>query len=337
MKIKILLLILIVISFSCTEDDGTATTITCTDNTYYALRSSNMGNPNGVIDVIQNTTSNITTSSFTVNGGIGISNSLRNHPSAWDKINKRFVWFDQEEGVDGFVYDETSNTLNNFSLPATAQTNLGRFTAPVFFQGVLYVLDFDANPAAPRFDIHIMSPSNGSIGPSLGQVLFNPGTLVTDGSFTFATSTTNDVDTIYFRVGNDIIYFNPISGIITDYRSINGIGGFTTGLEYNADKDVFYAVTDNQGSIDLLEIKINGANNYSVTVLEDNLNINMDSVSIEWKDCGKRLHIVTNFPGSPSSGGQDISEIIEFNLDASPSFVTQSFNGFIFGFVHKQV
>lgn len=337
MKIKILLLILIIVSISCTEDDGTTTTITCTDNTYYALRANNMSNPGGSIDVIQNTTSNITTSSFAVNSSLSAGNTLRNHPSAWDKINKRFVWFDQEEGADGFVYDETSNTLNNFSLPATAHTNLGRFTAPVFFQGVLYVLDFDAFAPAARFDIHIMNPSNGSIGPSLGQVLFNPGTLVADGSYTFATSTTNDVDTIYFRVGNDIIYFNPISGIITDYRGINGIEGFTTGLEYNADKDVFYAVTDNQGSIDLLEIKINGANNYSVTVIEDNLNINMDSVSIEWKDCGKRLHILTNFPGSPSSGGQDLTQILEFNLDASTSVVTQSFNGFIFGFVHKQV
>jgi len=303
----------------------------------HALRSSNMGNPSGVIDVIQNTTSNITTSSFTVNGGINASNTVRNHPSAWDRMNKRFVWFDQEEGIDGFVYDETSNALNTFSLPATAQTNLGRFTAPVFFQGVLYVLDFDANPAAPQFDIHIMNPSNGSIGPSLGNVLFNPGTLVTDGSFTFATSTTNDIDTIYFRVGNDIIYFNPISGIITDYRGINGIGGFTTGLEYNADKDVFYVVTDNQGSIDLLEIKINGVNNYAVTTIDSSLNVNMDSVSIEWKDCGKRLHIVSNYPASQTSGGQDTTEIIEFNLDASPSFVTRSFNGFIYGFVHKKI
>lgn len=336
MKSKLVFLLLIAVSLSCTEDDGTTSTITCVDNTYYALSTSDMANSNSVIDVIENTTSNITTSSFNVNGGIGLSITPRNNPSAWDKVNRQFIWFDQEENTDAIVYDELLNVTSNISLPSSNLGFLGRITAPVFLNGILYVMDYNVNPASPSYNIHSMNPTTGVLGPILASGGFTPGTTVSDLSFTWASATSNGIDTLYFRVQDHIIFYDVNTTLQTMYNNLGIQGSYISGLEYNADENLFYVVNDNNGSVELTEIEINGLNSYTLNTLYTGLNVNIESVQLEWKDCGKRLHLITHFNfGNAATPAQ--TDIIEFNLDASPSFVTQSFNSFIFGFVHKEI
>ncbi|QJP34964.1 hypothetical protein F0365_11470 [Nonlabens sp. Ci31] len=337
MKSKLLYLLIIAILFSCTEDDGTATTITCADNTYFAWSTSDMANFNGIINVVQNTTSNIATSSFNLNSSISNSITARNNPSAWDKVNRQSIWFNQENQSDVLVYDESLNTITATPLPASTQGILGRITAPVFLNGTLYVMDMDINPAQPSYTIHTLNTSTGVLGPVLTTISLNPGTTSRDTSFTFATATSNGVDTLFFRIANNIHYYNVNTGIITTYNSLPITGDNYSGLEYHQDKDVFYVVSSINNNVDLVEIKINAANNYLITPLFTGLNVNENSMQLEWKDCGKRLHLISNYPASQNSGLQDRTEITEFNLDFSPTFVTQTFNSFIFGFVHKEI
>ncbi|MGJ8684874.1 MAG: hypothetical protein ACSHWW_09625 [Nonlabens sp.] len=336
MKTKFLLLLLIAISFSCTEDDGTASTITCIDNTYFALSTSDMQNTNNVIDVLQNTTANITTSSFTINGGIGTGITPLNHPSAWDKVNRQFIWFDQEEAADALVYDEATNFTTNLTLPNSSWGFLGRISAPVYLNGTLYVLDQDVNPASPRFNIHTMNPSTGTLGPILATGGLIPGTAPFDLTNTYATATSNNVDKLYFRVGTEMFSYDVNTAVLNIFNSLPLNGTYHSGLEYNQTKDVFYVLTGDNLNVDLVELEFTLPNNFTATTLYSGVNVNVESMQLEWKECGKRLHAISHFNfGNPSTQAQ--TEIIEFNLDASPSFVTQSFNGFIFGFVHKEL
>ena len=327
---KILFLIIITtFLFSCIDDDGdTSTPITfCNDNDYYAFFDAAQSNPDNIVDVIKNTTSNITTTNISMLTNVDFPPEARNANGTWNKVTNTLFYLDESEREYALSYDLATNTANNHSIAALTT---GRLTAPVYNQNKLFMLDIDNSG---NVDIKTLNSSFTVLSPSIAN--FPAATVPNspDTQETLAYGATDENCLIYFLVGNTIIEYDqcfssPSSPPYTTY-SINMPGTYLD-IAYRQNGNLISVRKDNvTNNLEVVELDLTASPGVATVIsVIPTINANEESIQLTYKECGDRVQVLTHFNNSTST-------VVEVNM-STLNVISENFNGWIFGMVHDQ-
>lgn len=319
--LKIIALILTATLLSCTNHDPVTNTYTnCNDVNYYGLRTATQRNTLGQIDVITNSSNNITNTVFNAQYSFNYTESVGNNSATYDANTQTMVFLD-EWNINNtlIVYDLASNTHQQLSL---ASTNV--LSAPIFIGGRLYVIEFENFPGTNVFLKEITNISTGTLSNPLLTIPKTNFDRISDTMSNNAYSATNGFDKIYF-LGSTLLEIQIIPGYPYSTKSIPSTNQYLD-IVHIQTGDLLTVSNDGSSTINL--VKWNIANStITETIQVPNIDVNTESIALVYKECADRLHILTH-------KRFDESIIHEINIQNN-SINTINPPGFIFGIIHK--
>lgn len=315
----LLLLLFTTTLFSCLDEDPVTNNFTnCTDVTYYGLRTSEMSNPAGTVDVVKNSNSNITNTTFDSQLLFDYSYTVGNNSGTYNATTHTMVFLDEWNGNKLIVYNLTTN---NHQIVALNSANV--LSAPIFIGNRLYILEFENFPGTNVYLKEILNISLGTLSPILMTIPKSSFDSISDTMKNSAYSTTNGFDKIYF-LGTSLLEIQIIPGYPHNFKALPSIEKYLDIVSIQTGE--LLTIKRNVSSMDLIKWNISGSA-VTETIQKTNLDINPESVALVYKECGDRLHILTH-------KRFDESKIHEINI-LNNNMVTKDFPGFIFGIIHK--
>ena len=318
-----LILALACLSYSsCFDDDGNPSTPVqlCTDFNYLGFRADGQ-NPSGPIEVIGNATGDFATTSFTANTSFnpGVT-TIGNNSAAWDDIGQRLAYIDQWNNNGLWIY----NLGGGVTQVPVSTTN--PITAPEFLNGQLYVVELDFG--TQMMLLRPVSLPSGTLGAPIyvmtfANFPFNPDTV---NNYLYSTSDQNN--TLYI-MGTEKLLIYDVSTLSATILSL------PTGVRYH---DVVWTQNGTLlsvarsfgGGINLERLDVTGTS--AIPTIEiTGLDVNPESISLVYKECGDRLHIMTHFTFGGTGVTTRFYEVEMISLAMSQ----RDFPGWIVGIAHR--
>jgi len=321
-NIKYLFILLTIsIATSCIDHDPNTNTYTnCTDVNYYGLRTADMSNSLGSIEIINNTTANFNTTSFNTLQSISYPLGVANNSGAYDSNTETMVFIDQWNNNNYLItYNLVTNTANAIQIVTSTSNSI---TAPVFLNGQLYVLEID-NLAQSMYLKEVINLLTGTLSATLLTIPLSTFGQANDTMANKVFATTNGTNTLYF-LGDSLMevtmtpfYPYSVKALPTSSRYLD--------LVY-IETGKLVSVEHTGSLVDIVKLDISGTTITQTTQLS-NIDANPESIALVYKECGDRLHVLTHMTFNNSR----IHEVDILNN----SIVTSNFPGFIFGIIHK--
>lgn len=319
-----LLLAIGFLSFSsCIDDDGNPVTpvTLCTDVNYLGFRADGQS-PGTPIEVVSNATADFSTTSFVANTSFTPPvTTIGNNSAAWDDIGQRLVYIDQWNNNGLWVY----NFGGGVTQVAPPSTN--PITAPEFLNGQLYVVEVDFSA-----QLLLLRPLSIPAG-----VLGAPIHVMTFANFPFDPDTVNNYLYSSSDQNNQLYIMGEEKLLIYDVSTLSPtVVTLPTGVRYHdvvwTQNGTLLSVARPLGgsSIDLVRLDVTGPTALSNTEISG-LDVNPESISLVYKECGDRLHIMTHFVFGGSGVTTRFYEV-EMN---SLGMIPRDFPGWIVGIAHR--
>ena len=310
---------------SCIDDDGIpATPVTlCTDTDYLAFRSDGQV-PSAQIDVVSNTTPFFNTTTFAANTSFTSPvSTLGNNSSAWDPVGQRMVFIDQWNNSGLWVYDQVGNNVTQVSIPTTNQ-----LTAPEFLNGQLYVVEVDFGTQSLILRGLTITGTSSTLGAPLHTVPFSSMGLSSDTMNNLLFSTSDKNDQLYI-MGRDKVLIFDVSLLTDQLVSLPTSNGSYHDLVWTQDGTLL-SVFNDSGSADIVRLDVSTPTATQTTEIPG-ISVNPESISLVYKECGDRLHLLTHF----TFGGSGVETRIYDIEMLSKTTITRDMPGWVFGMAHR--